>query len=203
LTFFNGYDGQIYGVGKGPSETSIQAPLTSTAAGAAVAIQGTVIDTSTGTQQTAPKANFPNGVPCASDASMQDWMGYVYQQQAEPTNFTGVTVTLTATDPNNNAITIGKATTNMNGLYNFIWTPPNVPGKYTVTATFSGTNGYYPSSAQTTMSVSAPPATTTPTSTPASGVATQATLEYIGVAIIIVVIIGIAVLALLMMRKKP
>ena len=69
-------------------------------------------------------------------------MGYVYQQQAAPTNFTGVTVTLTAIDPNGNFITLGTATTNANGLYHFTWTPPSIPGNYLVTATFAGNNGY-------------------------------------------------------------
>ena len=69
------------------------------------------MDTSAGTQQATAKADFPNGVPCASDASMTQWMGYVYDQQPEPTNFTGVTVTLTAIDPNHNFITLGTATT--------------------------------------------------------------------------------------------
>jgi hypothetical protein len=134
---------------------------------------------------------------------MQAWMGYVYQQMPEPTDFTGVTVTLTALDPNNNTVTIGQATTNAYGLFNYQWTPPNVPGKYTVTATFSGTNGYYPSSAQTTMIVGLPAATTAPTSTPLTGIASTSTVEYIGIAIIIVIIIGIAILAMLMLRKRP
>ena len=51
-------------------------------------IQGSVFDTSAGTQLSTVKADFPSGVPVCSDASMQAWMGYVYQQQAEPTNFT-------------------------------------------------------------------------------------------------------------------
>jgi len=203
LTFFNGYDGQIYSVGRGPSATTVQAPLSSTAAGTSVAIQGTVIDTSAGTQQSTQKADFPNGVPCASDASMEAWMGYVYQQQAEPSDFTGVTVTLTAIDPNNNTITIGQATTNANGLFNYIWTPPNVPGMYTVTATFAGTNGYFPSYAQTTMIVGSPAATPAPTATPATGFASNATVEYGIVAIIIVIIIIGVVIMLMLNRKRP
>ena len=96
-------------------------------------------------------------------------MGYVYQQQAEPTNFTGVTVTLTAIDPNGNFVTLGTATTDTNGLYSYHWTPPNVPGKYTVTATFAGTNGYWGSHAETDMAVqNAPSATAAPTPTPTS-----------------------------------
>ena len=88
------------------------------------------MDISAGTKQTEQAADFPNGVPVASDASMTQWMGYVYQQQAEPTNFTGVTVTLTAIDPNHNFVTIGQATTNAHGVYDYTWTPPSVPGNY-------------------------------------------------------------------------
>ena len=104
-TWFNGYDNSIYVVGRGPSATTVQAPQTAITAGNNVIIQGTVMDISAGTTQTEQAADFPHGVPCASDTSMTAWMGYVYQQQPEPTNFTGVTVTLTAIDPNNNFIT--------------------------------------------------------------------------------------------------
>ena len=129
-------------------------------------------------------------------------MGYVYQQQAEPTNFTGVTVTLTATDPNGNFITIGKATTDTNGLYGFMWTPPNVPGKYTVTATFAGTNGYWGSNAQTTMVVASPPSTpAAPTSTPTS-VANLYFVPAIAGLFVLIIVVAI-VLALLMLRKRP
>ena len=51
-------------------------------------------DISAGTTQDQQAADFPNGVPVASDASMKDWMGYVYQQKPLPTNFTGVPVTI-------------------------------------------------------------------------------------------------------------
>ena len=69
-TWFNGYDNQIYTVGQGPSATTVQAPQTAVTAGTKVAIQGTVMDISAGTKQTQQAADFPNGVPCASDASM-------------------------------------------------------------------------------------------------------------------------------------
>jgi hypothetical protein len=202
-TFLNGYDNSIYVVGRGPSQTTVQAPLTSVAAGTNVAIQGTVMDISAGTKQNEQAADFPNGVPCASDASMSAWMSYVYQQQPEPTNFTGVTVTLTAVDPNNNAITIGQATTDSHGLFNYIWTPPDVPGKYTITATFAGTNGYWPSDAQTTMIVGSPSATTAPTASPPSGLASTSTVEYGVVAIIIVIVIIGAAILLVLNRKRP
>ena len=86
------------------------------------------MDTSAGTQQTQQLADFPHGVPCASDASMTHWMEYVYDQQPEPTNFTGVTVTLTAIDPNGNLVTLGTATSDSSGLYHLTWTPPSIPG---------------------------------------------------------------------------
>ncbi len=201
-TWFNGYDNQIYVVGRGPSETTVQAPQTQITAGNNVTIQGTVMDISAGTTQTEQAADFPHGVPCASDASMTAWMGYVYQQQPCPTNFTGVTVTLTAIDPNHNFITLGTATTDGSGLYYLDWSPPSVPGDYLITATFAGTNGYWGSSAQTDMVVqNAPAATSAPTATPTS----VANLYFVPAiaAIIVVIIIGFIVLALLMLRKRP
>ena len=50
--FNNGYDNSIYTVGQGPSAATVQAPQTAITAGTNVAIQGTVMDTSAGTQQT-------------------------------------------------------------------------------------------------------------------------------------------------------
>src|SRR5665647_3158963 len=94
LTAMNGYDQQVYSIGRGPSQLTVTAPDLSAAPGQAVVIKGTVTDISAGTQQSQQAATFPNGVPLASDASMQDWMGHVYQQMAFPTNFTGVPVTI-------------------------------------------------------------------------------------------------------------
>ena len=161
------------------------------------------MDTSAGTQQSEQKADFPNGVPVCSDASMESWMGYVYQQQAEPTNFTGVTVTLTAIDPNHNFITIGTATTDSKGAFSYMWTPPSVPGKYTVTATFAGTNGYWGSSAETAMAAQNAPATPAPTATPVTGLATMSGLTIGIAAAVIAIIIAIAIVGLLLLRKKP
>ena len=151
-TFFNGYDDQIYIVGQGPSATTVTAPDFGLPFGTPVVIQGTVMDISAGTQQTQQKADFPNGVPVASDAIMNDWMGYVYQQQPFPTNFTGVPVNINVIDSNGNYRTIGTATTDAAGTYSLTWTP-DIPGNYTVIATFAGTNAYWPSSAETHFAV--------------------------------------------------
>jgi hypothetical protein len=200
-TWFNGYDNQIYTVGQGPSAITVQAPLTEVTVGSNVVIQGSVKDISAGTTQTEQAADFPNGVPLSSDASMAGWMGYVYQQQPIPTDFTGVTVSIDAVDPNNNIIHIGDAVSDSNGLYHYTWTPPNVAGDYTVKATFAGTNGYWPSSAVTAMNVQAQHPTASPAPTQAPSVADQYFLP--GVAAIIVVIIIVGALTMLMLRKKP
>ena len=47
-------------------------------------ISGTVTDVSAGASQEAVAANFPNGLPCVSDASMTQWMEYVYDAAASP-----------------------------------------------------------------------------------------------------------------------
>ena len=129
-------------------------------------------------------------------------MGYVYQQKPLPTNFTGVPVSIVAIDPNGNSITLGTATTDPNGLFHYTWTTPNVPGDYTVYATFAGTNGYWPSNAVTAMTVAeAPQATAAPTPTTAS----MSDLYFlpVSIAIILAIVIVGAVLALLLLRKRP
>jgi hypothetical protein len=153
-TFYNGYDNQVYSIGRGPSETSVTVSPKVSGSGGQVLIEGSVIDTAAGTKQSEQLANFPSGVPAVSDASMKDWMGFVYQQLACPTTVTGVPVHLTAIDPNGNYQDIGYATSNGLGNYATSWTPP-VPGVYTVTATFEGTNGYFGSQAGTAFLVSA------------------------------------------------
>jgi hypothetical protein len=203
-TWFNGYDAQIYTVGQGPSSTTVTAPQTAITEGNKVVIQGTVMDVSTGTKQTEQAADFPNGVPCASDASMGQWMSYVYQQQPLPTNFTGVTVQLAAIDPNGNHIVIGNATTNVDGVFDYAWAAPNIPGSYSIYATFYGTNGYYGSNANTGVYVESAVVTTQqPTASPVTGLATMSGLT-IGIAVaVIAIIIAIAIVGLLILRRKP
>jgi hypothetical protein len=196
-TMFNGYDNQIYTVGRGPSAMSVAAQ----SFGTSIVIRGTVTDTSAGTTQNQQAADFPNGVPVSSDASMSEWMSYVYQQQPEPTNFTGVPVTISVLDSNNNYRTIGTATTDASGMYTLTWTP-DISGNFTVYANFAGTNGYWPSNAETSFAVAqAPAATATPTPTPTS-VADMYFVPAIA-GLFVVIIVGLAVLALLMLRKRP
>ncbi len=199
LTFFNGYDGQIYSVGRGPSATTVTAPDIGVTTATPITITGTVMDISAGTKQDAPAADFPNGVPCASDASMTDWMGYVYQQQPCPANVTGVPVTLSVLDSNGNQYNIGTTTTNAMGVYGLTWTPP-IPGNFTVYANFAGTESYYPSSASTILYASAAP---TPTPAPTPQPASLADIYFLpmSIVILIAVIVGVIVMVLMLRRR--
>jgi hypothetical protein len=148
ITCMNGLDNNIYSIGRGPSALTVEAPKTSIELGRSLIIDGTVMDISTGTKQAQQTADHPNGVPVASDSIMKDWMGYIYQQKGLPSNFTGVNVTLDVVDSNGNYRNIGTTTTDTIGTFSFQWTP-DITGKYTVVATFGGTNSYWPSYSET------------------------------------------------------
>jgi hypothetical protein len=147
------YDNQIYCFGKGPSVTTVTAPDTVIPLGEEVILKGTVTDESAGTKQTEQAARFPNGVPAIADEYQEDWMEYVYMGLTCPGDAEGVEVVLETLDPNNNFYEIGRATTDASGFYSIMWEPP-VPGKYTVFATFKGSDSYYTSYAETAFGVS-------------------------------------------------
>ena len=202
LTSFNAYDGQIYAYARGPSKVTVDVPQVGVSTATPITITGTVTDISAGASQDAVAANFPNGLPCVSDDSQTAFMEAVYQQQIMPHNLTGVPITLFVTDANGNYRTIGVTTSNAYGTYSYTWTP-DIPGDYTITATFEGSGAYYPSSAASAFYAMEAQPTTAPTSTAPTGNITS-TDFMIGVAAIIVVIIIIgAILVLLMLRRRP
>jgi outer membrane protein assembly factor BamB len=198
LVYWNNYDHQVYAVGKGPSATTVEAPMAAITQGSSVVIRGTVTDISAGTKQKEQAARFPNGVPAVSDASMSNWMEYVYMQKPRPTNATGVEVTLDTIDPNGNWIHIGTATSDASGMFSYQWTP-EVPGKYTVIATFAGTNSYWPSYAETAIGVDEAPAEPAAPE-PAAPLPPYETYT-IGTGIAI--IIAVAIVGLMLLRKRP
>jgi hypothetical protein len=230
LVYLNCYDMQLYCIGKGPSATTVDAPMTDIKLGDDVLVRGSVFDVSAGTQQTEQAGHFPSGVPAVSDASMDEWMEYVYMEKPKPAEVTGVSVHVTAIDPNGNFQDLGTAKTNELGNFALAWTPP-VPGLYTVTATFEGSESFYHSQAGTSFVVSkssafpavvtptptatqppatAKPATPTPIQTPLSPAPTQAvtppasaepTMTYIAISAAVVVIAAIAA-ALVLRRRK-
>jgi outer membrane protein assembly factor BamB len=198
----NLYDNQIYAFGMGPSKTTVTAPDVGVTTATPVTITGSVTDVSAGASQNAVSANFPNGLPCVSDASMTQFMEAVYEQQPIPSNIAGVPVTLYVLDSNNNYRSIGTTTTNAQGEYGLTW-KPDITGNYTITAVFGGTHSYYGSSASTYFYAGSPSATPAPTATPLTGLASNATVEYGIVAIAIIIIVIGAVLAMLVTRKRP
>ena len=199
LVTYNNYDGKLYCFSKGQTATTVTAPTLPSTIGSNVLIQGTVTDQSPG--QTA--FNTPAaGTPAVSDDSMTAWMQYQYMQQPKPTNATGVTVTLTAVDPNGNTIPIGTTTSDISGNYAFSWPAPAISGLYKVTATFGGTESYYSSSGETSFTIANPTSTPTPTQQPQSSIADTYFLPVSIALILIVIIIGIVLIAL-MLRKHP
>jgi hypothetical protein len=175
------FDNNIYCIGKGPSATTVDAPMTAVTAGSDVVIRGTVTDQSPGAK----------GTPAIADADMQAWMEYLYEQQAKPTDAKGVEVSIDAVDPNGNYIHIGTATSDISGAFGYAWTTPDVPGTYQIIATFAGSNSYGGSFAQTYMSVGEAPPATAPSEYP-QPIDNTMTIIAVGIAIIIaMVLIGI------------
>ena len=194
LTAFNNYDGLLYCFGQGQTATTITAPQLETPGGDTVLLQGSVTDQSPGQTCLGIPAK---GTPAISDASQSAWMEYLYMQQPEPLNATGVPVTLSYVDPNGNYYLIGNTTSDITGHYAYNFSP-TVPGLYTVTATFQGSNSYFASSAETSFTYGA---TVTPTSTPTS-VADMYFVPAIAGIVVLIIVVAI-VLALLMLRKRP
>jgi hypothetical protein len=199
LVSLNAYDNQLYAMGKGPSDITVSAPSIGVSTATPITITGTITDVSAGTQQQLVASNFPNGLPCVSDASQSHFMEAVYQQQAMPSDVTGVPITLSVLDANNNYRTIGTTTSNALGTFGFTWTP-DIPGDYTVYASFAGSNSYYSSSTSTIIHAGSPAATTTPTATTATSVAD--TYFVPAIAGLFVLIIIVLVLVVLMMFRK-
>ena len=181
----------MYVFGKGKTATTVAAPANEVQVGQKFTITGTVLDTSPA----------QTGTPAISEQDMSAWMEYLHKQLPKPTDAKGVTVDLTALDPNGNIITIGQATSNIDGTFGFSWTP-EVPGLYQITARFAGSASYGSSQASTYMTAAEEP-TTPPPATPQPLTATDMYfLPAVAGIIISIFIVGI-VLALLMMKKKP
>jgi len=149
----NGYlsvmssDGYTYFYGKGKSQTTIEAPMTQINVGERAIIQGTVLDMSPAQP----------GTPCISEQSMGEWMTHIHKGLAVPDNVIGVPISIDATDPNGNYVHIADVVSDMSGTYFYTWTP-EIPGDYTITATFMGDASYGSSWAETHATVTEAPA---------------------------------------------
>ncbi|MGD6809878.1 MAG: PQQ-binding-like beta-propeller repeat protein [Candidatus Bathyarchaeia archaeon] len=185
------YDGLMYCFGKGQTQTTVSAPTTITPSEKSVLIQGTVTD----------QSPSQPGTPAVSDDSMSDWMNYLKGLDTSfinnPPTPKGVQVTLTAVDPNGEVNQIGTITTDANGRYATIWTPPS-QGIYTIHAEFAGSESYWSSSAETSLGVGAVAAETTPI----SNEPVNDTMMTLTVGMGAAIIIAIAIATVLILRKR-
>ncbi len=200
LISWNSFDNQIYSFGMGPSVTTVTASPKVSVHGSSVLIEGMVMDTSGGTTQDIITTRFADGLPCVSDDSMEAWMEYAYQQQIKPTNATGVPISIAVIDSNGNYRSIGNTVSDATGAYSLQWTP-DITGKYTVIATFAGSNSYYGSSAETSFAVDAAAATPAPTQEQTQSMTDTYLLPSVAAIIVAIAVVGI-VLALLMLKKR-
>ena len=111
------YDQRIYAIGKGPSATTVSAAPKISVHGSSVLVEGIVTDVSPGTEDTALRLRFPNGVPAVCDANMSEWMLYVYKQFARPADVMGVEVVVSVLDPNGNAYEVATTTSDASGFF--------------------------------------------------------------------------------------
>ncbi len=192
LTAANSYNGYMYVFGKGKSMTTVTAPDMVISKGSGVVIKGTVLDQSPAQPDT----------PCVSKDSMTTQMNYLHMQHPidgldHDITMTGVPVTLTAIDQNNSPVDIGTATTSAYyGTFEMAWTP-QAEGTYRIIASFAGDESYGSSGASTAVSVGPAPA---PVVIPEQSLPPDYTMTII--AGVIAVIIAVAIVGILLYRKK-
>ena len=174
LLGYNAYDNQLYCFGKGKTATTVTGPESVQPLGTPVLIKGTVTDQSPSAKDT----------PAIADEYMTEWMEYLYMQKPIPGDIKGVTVKLSAIDSNGNYISIGRVTSDMNGMFKKMWTP-EYEDEYIIIATFEGSESYWSSYAETAIGV-------TEVSSPAGPITIAA----------VAVIIVICIVSIYMLRKQ-
>ena len=185
IVYLNAYDNLIYAYGKGPSATTVTAPKVAITLGQSVVIEGTVTDQTPASKDT----------PAISDEDISAWMEYLYMNGPIPSDATGVEVTIDVIDSNGNYRNIGTTSSDLTGTYALMW-EPDIPGEYTIIATFAGSGSYGSSFAQTYLGVVEPPQPTPPEATPAAMTDTYLTGSTIAI------LAGIAIAVFLILRKK-
>jgi hypothetical protein len=193
------YDGRVYAIGKGPSETTVSVQSDVATIGRSTTIKGRVTDVSPGTEDDALRMRFPEGVPAVADEYMSDWMLYVYKQFERPENATGVTVKLEAVDPNMECHELGTTTSDSYGNYGFAF-KPDKEGTWMIIATFEGSGAYYGSIATTYLTVAEPVPVETDLSGVENSISNQTTYILVILALVIIAII-LAVYSILKSRK--
>lgn len=147
LITVNQYDGCMYAFYKGQTATTVSVSQNPTTNGVGTVIHGTVLD----------QSPAQPGTPCVSKDDMSAWMEYLHMQKPLPgglSDVTGVPVVLQAIGSDGSVIDIGTTTTDCQGHFSYMWTPPG-EGLYTITAFFAGDDSYWGSWAETPLGVTA------------------------------------------------
>jgi len=193
LTGSNAYDGMMYVFGKGKSATTVTAPDVFVTKGDGVVIKGTVLDLSPAQP----------GASCVSKESVALQMEYLHMQRPIDGIFhnetiVGVPVSLDAVDPNGNSVHIGVVTSDgYSGTFAFAW-EPELAGMYTVTATFAGDDSYGSSFATTYVNV-----VEAPEETPTTSALTMPPFELYTIGMGLAIIIAVAIVGLVLFKKRP
>jgi len=196
LVASNSWDGYMYVIGKGKSATTVTAPDVAVPLGTGVAIKGTVLDMSPAQPGTA----------CVSKQSMSQQMEYLHLSMPigglwNNETITGVPVALTAIGSDGTYIDLGTATTNgYSGAFTLAWTPPK-EGTYEIIASFAGDDSYGSSMSTTGVTVGPAPAEVVLPEQPTPPDYTM-TIIYAAIAIIIAVVIAVAIVGVLLYRKR-
>ena len=185
-------DGIEYGIGKGPTSTTVTAADVAIPVGSHAVIKGTVMDQSPGK---------PN-VPAVADEDMSEWMDYLYGQNAtllnNPPTPTGVPVRIQIVDPTGAYSWIGTATTDSNGNYGYSFAPQK-EGTYQIIATFDGSDSYF-GSQQSTYLVAGPAASPGGSITPETPEIPLITTEI--ALVLVAAIAAIVLVAFLALRRR-
>ncbi len=192
------YNGYMLVFGKGKSATTIEAPLIAVQPGQSMVIKGTVLD----------QSPAQPGTPCVSKDSMTTQMEYLHMQSpidgvGHNASVKGVTISLDALDPNGNNIHIADVTTDgYSGAYGYTWKPQTI-GQYTISATFKGDDSYGSSFATTFASLTEEASPTATTTTVINFEEANSNITSTVIAAAIAIIIAIAIVGILTLRKKP
>jgi hypothetical protein len=200
--------GELFCIGRGPTETTVDTSSKIVNMGSNVLVTGTVTDASPGSYL----PSRPHDTPCVSQASMQAQMEYIYLLRPQPMS-TGVPVQIWVTTPGGSPANVGTTTTDAFGNYAYEY-KPTTTGIYTLFATFQGdSENYWPSTAGTKFAVDPAPSaspsytlapSTTPTAAPSStpvGPTPSSDLVIVAAAAVIVIIV-VAAAAVLLRRRK-
>jgi hypothetical protein len=193
FVYLNLNDMRIYAVGPGPSATAVSASPSVITHHEGVLITGSVTDLSPNTAL--------KGTAAISDADQGPWMNYMLMKNIVKPDVKGVEVSLDTYDPNGNYVHIATVTSDSSGMFKTMWTP-EVPGEYTIIATFAGSGSYGPSSAETAVGVAEAHETTPPPGYPQPIDNTQ-TIVISAVAIIVAIIVSMILLATVVLKKRP